>query len=203
MTNTLLIVESPHKAKAVTILAKPFLKGTTFAWACLGHLRDLPEDSLGIDTKNGFTPEYRIPKHRVKTVASLRSKIQQADVIPLATDPDREGEAVAWHITRVYETELHGKTVRRISFNAITDTAIQAALKHPRSLDTHLVTAAIARRVLDRLVGYFISPWLWKTFPNQKDLSAGRVQTAALRLLVEYERARFAPKETWTVEVEL
>jgi DNA topoisomerase-1 len=200
---TLLIVESPHKAKAVAALAKPAIKGTVIAWACLGHLRDLPEDRLGIDIENGFIPEYRIPKHRVKTVASLRSKIQQADIVLLATDPDREGEAVAWHITRIYATELNGKTVRRITFNAITDTAIQAALKHPRSLDMHLITAAIARRVLDRLVGYFISPWLWKTFPHQKDLSAGRVQTTALRLLVEYERARPVPSETWTVEVEL
>jgi len=200
---TLLIVESPHKAKAVAALAKPAIKGTVIAWACLGHLRDLPVDRLGIDIENGFIPEYRIPKHRVKTVASLRSKIQQADIVLLATDPDREGEAVAWHITRIYATELNGKTVRRITFNAITDTAIQAALKHPRSLDMHLVTAAIARRVLDRLVGYFISPWLWKTFPHQKDLSAGRVQTTALRLLVEYERARPVPSETWTVEVEL
>jgi DNA topoisomerase-1 len=108
---TLLIVESPHKAKAVAALAKPAIKGTAIAWACLGHLRDLPEDRLGIDIENGFIPEYRIPKHRVKTVASLRSKIQQADVILLATDPDREGEAVAWHITRVYATELNGKTV--------------------------------------------------------------------------------------------
>jgi DNA topoisomerase-1 len=201
--NTLLIVESPHKAKAVAALAKPAIKGTVIAWACLGHLRDLPEDRLGIDIENGFIPEYRIPKHRVKTVASLRSKIQQADIVLLATDPDREGEAVAWHITRVYETELNGKTVRRITFNAITDTAIQAALKHLRLLDMHLVTAAIARRVLDRLVGYFISPWLWKFFPHQKDLSAGRVQTTALRLLVEHERARTIPRETWTVEVEL
>jgi DNA topoisomerase-1 len=200
---TLLIVESPHKVKAVAALAKPAIKGTVIAWACLGHLRDLPEDRLGIDIRNGFIPEYRIPKHRVKTVASLRSKIQQADIVLLATDPDREGEAVAWHITRIYATELNGKTVRRITFNAITDTAIQAALKHPRSLDMHLITAAIARRVLDRLVGYFISPWLWKTFPYQKDLSAGRVQTTALRLLVEYERARPVPSETWTVEVEL
>ena len=200
---TLLIVESPHKAKAVAALAKPAIKGTVIAWACLGHLRDLPEDRLGIDIENGFILEYRIPKHRVKTVASLRSKIQQADTVLLATDPDREGEAGAWHITRVYENELNGKTVRRITFNAITDTAIHAALKHPRSLDMHLVTAAIARRVLDRLVGYFISPWLWKTFPHQKDLSAGRVQTAALRLLVEYERTRPIPRETWTVEVEL
>jgi DNA topoisomerase-1 len=212
--NTLLIVESPHKAKVVRILAKPFLEGTIHAWACLGHLRDLPEDTLGVDVDSGFVPEYIIPKKRTKTVASLREKILQTDTVLLASDPDREGEAVAWHVMQVFENELRNKTVQRVTFNAITAAAIQTALKHPRTLDMRLVTAAIARRVLDRLVGYFISPRLWKGLPNPRGASgtshglaypgsAGRVQTAALRLLVEYEHARPAPQETWTVEVEL
>ena len=206
---TLLIAESPHKAKVVGTLAKPVLKTTVFAWACLGHLRDLPEDTLGVNIEGGFVPEYIIPKNRVKTVATLREKIMQADVILLATDPDREGEAVAWHVMRVFEAELRGKTVRRVTFNAITAKAIQAAVKHPRALDMRLVTAAIARRVLDRLVGYFISPRLWKSIPHGRGASstrpssAGRVQTAALRLLVEYERSRPVPWESWTVEGDL
>jgi DNA topoisomerase-1 len=127
----------------------------------------------------------------------------QADVVLLATDPDREGEAVAWHVTRVFQAELRGKRVQRVKFNAITPSAVRTALKHPRPLDMRLVTAATARRALDRLVGYFISPRLWKKFPYQRGLSAGRVQTAALRLLVENECTRPAPQETWTVEVEL
>ena len=210
---TLLIVESPHKAKTVAALAKPVIQGTVFAWACLGHLRDLPEDILGVEIENGFTPQYKIHRNREKTVASLREKIMQADTVLLATDPDREGEAVAWHVTRVFESELQGKTVSRVIFNAITASAIRAALKHPRSLDMGLVTAAIARRVLDRLVGYFISPRLWKGLPIRRQFvganprfihasSAGRVRTAALRLLVEHERARPTPSESWTVEVE-
>jgi len=200
---TLLIVESPHKAKAISTLAKHVLKGTVFAWACLGHLRDLPDDALGVDIPGGFKMEYVIPKDRQKIVAALRDKILQADVVLLATDPDREGEAVAWHVACVYTAELRGKKVRRVMFNAITALAIQAALKHPRSLDMRLVTAATARRALDRLFGYFISPRLWKKFPHQKGLSAGRVQTAALRLLIENECTHSAPQETWTVEVEL
>jgi DNA topoisomerase I len=211
--NTLLIVESPHKAKTVATLAKPSIKGTVFAWACLGHLRDLPEDTLGVEIENGFSPQYRVPRNRERTVASLRENIQKADMVLLATDPDREGEAIAWHVTKVFDTQLRGKTVRRVTFNAITADAIRASMKHQRELDIHLVTAAIARRVLDRLVGYFISPRLWKGLPIRRQKvganprfiqasSAGRVQTAALRLLVEHERARSTPMESWTVEVE-
>jgi DNA topoisomerase-1 len=200
---TLLIVESPHKAKVVAAMAKPLLKGTVFAWACLGHLRDLPSDALGVNISGGFQVEYVIPKDRQKTVAALRGKIMQADVVLLATDPDREGEAVAWHVTRVFEAELRGKRVQRVKFNAITPSSIRGALRHPHPLDMRLVTAATARRALDRLVGYFISPRLWKKFPYQRGLSAGRVQTAALRLLVENECTRPAHRETWTVEVEL
>lgn len=198
---TLIIVESPHKAKAVAALARPALPGVVVAWACLGHLRDLPAERLAVDTAGDFTPEYAIPQNREKTVAALRQKIAQADTVLLATDPDREGEAVAWHITQAFANEIRGKSVQRIAFHAITAAAVQAAVKHPLSLDTGLVWAAVARRVLDRLLGYSLSPWLWKRFPNQKGLSAGRVQTAALRLLIEHSPAETS--DEWEVEVDL
>jgi DNA topoisomerase-1 len=214
---TLIIVESPHKAQAVAALARPAIKGQVFAWACLGHLRDLPDERLAVDIEHGFTPEYVIPKNREKTVAALREKIAQADVVLLATDPDREGEAVAWHVLEVFAAELAGKTVRRVAFAALTPAAVRSAMKRPRPVDMRLAWAAAARRVLDRLVGYFVTPELWKQFPNRKGEgeplpnSAGRVQTAALRLLVEHERAQGtqAPStgsgqaETWVVEVDL
>src|SRR5512145_1251992 len=202
---TLIIVESPHKAKAVAALARPVLPGAVFAWACLGHLRDLPAGELAVNVEGGFEPGYIIPKNREKTVATLCEKIAQADVVILATDPDREGEAVAWHVTRVFAAELQGKTVQRVSFNAITAAAIQKALKHPRKVDMCLVQAAVARRVLDRLVGYFVSPRLWAALPEQKELSAGRVQTAALRLLSEQEQkaSKHSQAVTWQVEIEI
>src|SRR5512145_143087 len=202
---TLIIVESPNKAKSVAALARPAIQGTVFAWACLGHLRDLPEDELAVDVEAGFEPEYIIPKNRQKTVETLREKIAQADTVILATDPDREGEAVAWHVTQVFAAELQGKIVQRVAFNAITAAAIQKALKHPRKVDMRLVQAAVARRVLDRLVGYFVSPRLWAALPGQKELSAGRVQTAALRLLSEQEQkaSKHSQAVTWQVEIEI
>ena len=200
---TLIIVESPHKAKAVAALARPAIKGAVLAWACLGHLRDLPEDDLGVNVEGEFEPDYGIPKDREKTVASLREKIAQAKVILLAADPDREGEAVAWHVLRVFDEELRGKTVQRVVFNAITAAAIQEAISRPRALDMMRVQAAIARRVLDRLVGYFVSPVLWGGLKDQKGLSAGRVQTAALRLLIEHEQAQSKQADAWQMDVEL
>lgn len=198
---TLILVESPHKAKAVAALARPAIRGAVVAWACLGHLRDLPGERLAVDTAGDFTPEYAVPKNREKTVAGLRQKIAEADTVLLATDPDREGEAVAWHITQVFANELAGKAVQRVAFHAITGAAVQSAVRLPRPLNTGLVWAAVARRVLDRLVGYTLSPRLWKQFPDQKGLSAGRVQTAALRLLIEHSPAQAA--EAWEVEVDL
>jgi DNA topoisomerase-1 len=202
---TLIIVESPHKAKAVAALARPAISGTVFAWACLGHLRDLPADEFGVDIEGKFDAEYIIPKNRQKTVASLREKIAQADTVLLATDPDREGEAVAWHVTQVFAPELSGKTVQRVAFNAITASTIQESIRHPRELDMPQVMAAVARRVLDRLVGWHVSPVLWGTMKGEKVLSAGRVQTAALRLLVEHEREQAEREQvvTWEVQVEL
>ncbi len=196
---TLIIVESPHKAQAVAELARPALKGTIIAWACLGHLRDLPVDRLGIDIEHDFQPEYAIPERRQKTALALGEKITQAERIILATDPDREGEAVAWHVLEVFKAELQGKQVQRVTFNSLTPKVVQQALRHPRKIDLRLVQAAVARRVLDRLVGYFISPALWKGLRGEKGLSAGRVQSAALRLLVEQESS--APE--WAVEIHI
>ena len=197
--HTLIIVESPHKAQIVAELARPLIKGQVSTWACLGHLRDLPEDRLGIDLEHGFQPEYVVPERRQKTVLGLGEKITQADRILLATDPDREGEAVAWHVLEVFHNELQGKRIQRITFNAVTAAAVKQALRRPRKVDLRLAQAAVARRVLDRLVGYFISPALWKGLRGEKGLSAGRVQSAALRLLIE----GCLSQEAWQVEVQL
>jgi DNA topoisomerase-1 len=197
---TLIIVESPHKAQVVAALARPGLRGGVLAWACLGHLRDLPTDELGVDVAGGFTPLYEVPKRQAKTVEALRAKIVQADQVLIASDPDREGEAIAWHITEIFADELRGKVVQRVAFHALTAATVQAALRSPRILDMHLVQAAVARRVLDRLIGYLVSPRLWKALPKEKGLSAGRVQTAALRLLAQHAKPA---KETWSVEVTL
>lgn len=207
--HTLIIVESPNKARAVAQYAGEVFPGVTVR-ACLGHLRDLPDGDLRVDVQNGFKPSYALLPNRTKTVATLRTFIRQADQVLLATDPDREGEAIAWHVTQVFHTELAAKEIKRVSFNALTRQAVQTALRQPRALNMQLVQAAVARRVMDRLFGYVLSPALWKGVKG-RDLSAGRVQTAALRLLVEFEMVgertirsyRIPPQETWTVEVEL
>lgn len=197
MSNVLIIVESPTKAQLVAKYARPILGKTTVVRACFGHLRDLPEGELGVDVEHGFLPRYVIQPKRDGVVGELRTQIRAASVVYLATDPDREGEAVAWHITQVFKPELKGKQVWRVSFNEVTERAVQKALKNPRRLDIRLVQAAVARRVMDRLVGYIISPVLWKHVRG-KDLSAGRVQTAALRILAEAES-----QTVTTVEIEL
>jgi len=199
---TLLIVESPHKAKTVSAMARPAIQGPVFAWACLGHLRDLPDDDLGININGEIAPEYVIPKRQRKTVEALREKIAQADIVLLATDPDREGEAVAWHVTQVFRDELQGKVVRRVSFSEITPRAVQKAIHTPRDLDMQQVAAAVARRVLDRLIGWHISPILWAGMPGERHLSAGRVQSAALRLLVQHEQSQTVSKVIWNVDVD-
>jgi len=183
MAKNLVIVESPTKARLVGRYVKPVL-GDVFTRACLGHLRDLPKGELGVDVEDGFFPRYAIIQSRESLVRDLRQEVFKADVVYLATDPDREGEAVAWHFQQVFKPELKGKKILRVSFHEITQRAVQAALKHPRTLNIPLVQAAVARRVMDRMVGYIVSPVLWKHVKG-KNLSAGRVQTAALRLLAE------------------
>ncbi len=179
----LVIVESPTKARLVGRYAKPVL-GEVVTRACFGHLRDLPEGELGIDVANDFFPKYEIIASRKNIIEELRPQVRKAETIYLAPDPDREGEAVAWHVYHVFKPELKGKKLHRVFFREITEKAVQHSLKNPRQLDLALVQAAVSRRVMDRMVGYIISPKLWKGVKG-KDLSAGRVQTAALRLLVE------------------
>lgn len=195
----LVIVESPTKAKTLG----QFLAGEYEVVASVGHVRDLPKSKLGVDVEAGFAPQYVIPPKARPVIKELKKKADQAESIYLATDFDREGEAIAWHITQVLDLGNsnsqvpNNKEVRRITFHEITKTAIADALKDPRTIDERLVNAQQARRVLDRLVGYKLSPFLWKKVT--KGLSAGRVQSVALRLIVERERAIevFVPVEYW------
>ena len=188
----LIIVESPTKARTLSrFLGKAYQIEPT-----MGHLRDLPPSKLGVDVQNNFQPDYVIVKGKEKVVKQLKAAAQKAEKIYLATDPDREGEAIAHHTAHLIK---NGKDISRISFHEITSTAIQAALDHPHKIDMHLVDAQTARRVLDRLVGYKLSPILWKKV--RKGLSAGRVQSPAVRLIVEREReiAAFTPEEYWEI----
>ena len=193
---TLVIVESPTKSRT---LMKFLGKGFT-VMASNGHVMDLPKSKLGVDIENGFAPQYEPIKTKHQTLAKLQAAAKTADRIFLAPDPDREGEAIAWHLA----TMLKGsrRPLQRLTFNEITERAVKLALEHPRDLDMHLVNAQQARRVLDRLVGYKVSPFLWKTM--YFGLSAGRVQSVALRLICEREDAieAFKPVEYWTLEAD-
>ena len=190
--NTLVIVESPTKAKTISrFLGKGYVVTSSY-----GHIRDLPSSSLGIDVENNFAPHYIIPRKKSKMVKELKAVAKKATRIILATDEDREGEAIAWHLAHALSIE----TPERIVFHEITETAINEALKSPRPLDIHLIDAQQARRVLDRIVGYKLSPFLWKKV--MRGLSAGRVQSIVLRLIVERERERqaFLKEEYWTID---
>jgi DNA topoisomerase-1 len=193
----LVIVESPAKARTLgRILGRDYnLK------ASMGHVRDLPKSRLGVDVENGFAPKYVVPRAKGKVVKELREAARAASTIYLATDPDREGEAIAWHLTEVTRTDR--KPYRRVVFHEITEGAIRRAFKTPRAIDIELVNAQQARRILDRLVGYKISPLLWRKV--RRGLSAGRVQSVALRIIVEREREinQFTPEEYWVIEAEL
>jgi len=197
----LVIVESPTKAKAL----QSFLGRGWRVLASMGHVRDLPPKELGVDVERGFRPTYRLRKGARKVIGRLREAAREASTVYLATDPDREGEAIAWHVVQVLKSALDDKPVRRITFHEITPQAVKGALSVPGSLDMDLVNAQQARRVLDRLVGYQVSPVLWKTIKGRRGLSAGRVQTVALRLVVERDREieNFVPEEYWTLEAEL
>jgi len=194
-TTSLVIVESPAKAKTI---GKYLGRGYRVR-ATIGHVRDLPEKKIGIDIENGFEPEYVTIPGKEKTVADLRAAARTSREILIATDPDREGEAIAWHVAGQVRRK-NGAPIRRVLFNEITKDAVQAAIANAGSIDERKVDAQQARRVLDRLVGYKASPVLWKTV--KKGISAGRVQTVALRLLVEREReiTAFKPVEYWTVQ---
>jgi len=194
---SLVIVESPAKARTLSRI----LGGGYSLKASLGHVRDLPRSGLGVDIENGFVPKYVVPRAKSKTVNELKRAGKEASIIYLATDPDREGEAISWHLATVLKTNK--KTFRRVIFHEITEEAIKQAFKHPRAIDMQLVDAQQARRVLDRLVGYKISPLLWQKV--RRGLSAGRVQSVALRIIVDRERQieGFVPEEYWTIEAEL
>jgi DNA topoisomerase-1 len=198
-TTNLVIVESPAKARTI----KKYLGRNFAVEASMGHVRDLPKSTLGVDTAHGFTPQYVVPRDKSKTVKDLRQRVQAARAVYLATDPDREGEAIAWHVREVTGAGERGQQVFRIEFHEITPGAIQDAVAHPRDIDMHMVDAQQARRVLDRLVGYRLSPLLWKKI--RRGLSAGRVQSVAVRLVVEREREieAFVPQEYWTIEADL
>jgi len=189
----LIIVESPTKAKTIT----KFLRGDYEIVASFGHIRDLPKSKLGIDTKNDFKIQYVIPTKSRKQVNIIKKLATDANNIILATDEDREGEAIAFHLNHILDTDY-----QRIVFHEITETAIKDALKNPRKINMDLVDAQIGRRVLDRLVGYKLSPLLWKKVA--RGLSAGRVQSVCVRLIVEREREiqKFIPEEYWSVIAE-
>jgi DNA topoisomerase-1 len=193
---SLVIVESPTKAKTI---GKYLGSGYTVK-ATVGHVRDLPKRELGVDVEHGFMPKYVTIKGKTKTLAEIKKAAKASDRVLIATDPDREGEAIAWHVA---EQVGNGPNVRRVLFHEITKDAVALALAHPVDIDQKKVDAQQARRVLDRLVGYKASPILWKSLKT--GLSAGRVQTVALRLIVEREDAirKFVPQEYWTIEADL
>ena len=196
MANNLVIVESPTKVKTV----KKFLGTGYDVLASNGHVRDLPKSSLGIDVEHGFEPKYITIRGKGDLVASLRKAAAKADKVYLATDPDREGEAISWHLSKALN--LDKKKMRRITFNEITKTAVKASLKNARDIDMDLVDEQQARRCLDRMVGYEISPILWKKI--KRGLSAGRVQSVALRIIADREEeiAAFIPEEYWTLDTD-
>ena len=199
MASNLVIVESPAKARTLNkILGRSYS-----VKASLGHVRDLPKASLGVNIDKDFTPEYVIPPQKRKLIRELKEAANKASSIYLATDPDREGEAISWHLVQASELHKDKIPIHRVVFHEITREAIQQAFKNPRSIDMNLVNAQQARRILDRLVGYKLSPLLWKKV--QRGLSAGRVQSVAVRIIVDREREiqGFVPQEYWIIEVEL
>lgn len=194
MARYLVIVESPAKVKTI----KKFLGSSYVVAASNGHVRDLPKSQLGIDVEHDFDPKYITIRGKGDVLANLRKEVKKADKVYLATDPDREGEAIAWHL--MIALKLEGKKVYRISFNEITKNAVKASIKDAREIDMNLVDAQQARRALDRVVGYRISPVLWKKV--KRGLSAGRVQSVALRIIADREEEiqEFIPQEYWTLD---
>ena len=197
MTDKLIIVESPAKANTI----KKFLGGNTKVVASMGHVRDLPKSKLGIDIENNFEPEYINIRGKGDLIKELKKDAKSAKKVYLATDPDREGEAIAWHLSKILDVDKD--KITRVTFNEITKTAVQKAVKEPRDIDINLVDAQQARRVLDRIVGYKISPILWKKV--RRGLSAGRVQSVAVKLIVDREEEieKFIPEEYWNIYVKL
>lgn len=193
MADKLIIVESPAKANTI----KKFLGGKTKVVASMGHIRDLPKSKLGVNVENNFEPEYINIRGKGDLIKSLKKAAKDAKKVYLATDPDREGEAIAWHLAHILE--IPEEDLSRVTFNEITKTAVQKAIKEPRKIDKNLVDAQQARRVLDRIVGYKMSPVLWKKV--RRGLSAGRVQSVAVKLIVDREEEinKFIPEEYWNI----
>ena len=193
MSNKLIIVESPAKANTI----KKFLGANTKVLASMGHIRDLPKSKLGVDIEHDFEPEYINIRGKGDLIKSLKKEAKNADIVYLATDPDREGEAIAWHLAKILE--IPEDSVCRVTFNEITKEAVKESIKQPRKIDMNLTDAQQARRVLDRIVGYKISPLLWKKVKS--GLSAGRVQSVAVKLIVDRENEirNFIPEEYWNI----
>ncbi|MGN0407073.1 MAG: type I DNA topoisomerase, partial [Bacteroides sp.] len=194
MGKNLVIVESPAKVKTI----KKFLGNNYEVCASNGHIRDLPKSQLGVDVEHDFEPKYITIRGKGDILANLKKQVKKADKVYLATDPDREGEAISWHLSQALK--LDEKSVNRISFNEITKNAVKASIKEPRKIDMNLVDAQQSRRILDRMVGYGISPLLWAKV--KRGLSAGRVQSVALRIICDREDEinSFIPEEYWTLD---
>ncbi|MDR3210222.1 MAG: DNA topoisomerase I, partial [Oscillospiraceae bacterium] len=193
----LVIIESGGKVKSIGKYLGPGYKVTS----CGGHVRDLPKSKLGVDIEHNFAPDYQPVKDRAEIISALKAAASKADKVYLATDPDREGEAIAWHLKELLS--LADDKTFRITFNEITKKAVQDGANNPREIDTDLVNAQQARRILDRVVGYQLSPFLWKKI--KRGLSAGRVQSATLRLVAdrEAEIRAFVAEEYWLVDARL
>src|SRR6476620_10464946 len=196
MTKNLLIVESPAKAKTIEkILGEDFTVKSSY-----GHIRDLEKDEMGIDVNNTYQPRYKVPDDKLKVVSELKQLAKKYDEVWLATDEDREGEAISWHLCEVLG--LDPASTKRIVFHEITKPAIKAAVDNPRTVDMNLVNAQQARRVVDRIVGFELSPVLWRKISMGTSLSAGRVQSVAVRLIAEREREINAFNATSSFKVE-
>ena len=193
----LVIVESPAKAKTIG----KYLGDDYEVTASMGHIRDLPASQLGIDVEHGYTPQYISIKGKEKLIKELKSKAKHADGVLLATDPDREGEAISWHLANILGLDPHEPN--RVTFDEITKKGVKEGMAHPRAIDEDLFNAQQARRVLDRLVGYKLSPFLWRKV--RRGLSAGRVQSVAVRLIDDREKEieNFKPDEYWNVDATL
>src|SRR5438128_12297292 len=193
----LVVVESPTKVKTI----QKYLDSKYIVKASMGHVRDLPKSQLGVDPKKNFKPKYVVSPAKKKILDDLKKAAEKVDALYVATDPDREGEAIGWHLAE--ELDVAKKNVYRITFNEITERAVKAAFTQPGKIDLKKVDAQQARRVLDRLVGYSLSPLLWEKV--QRGLSAGRVQSVAVRLIVDREREilAFRPEEYWSLHARL
>ena len=193
----LVIVESPAKAKTI----QKYLGKDYNVIASMGHIRDLPKSTIGVDIENHFKPKYINIKGKEALIKELKSAAKKSDTIYLATDPDREGEAISWHLANLLS--LDTQEPNRVTFNEITKTGVKSGMEHPRQIDQNLVDAQQARRILDRIVGYKISPFLWKKVKS--GLSAGRVQSVAVRLIVDREEEirAFKVEEYWSIDAKL